>query len=142
MTEPADFHGTKVAIFVGDDILVYRRDAKVELSFPDMWDLPGGGRENGESGGECCARETYEEFGLVIAPADFDYIKPYPNWRGGDSIPALFYVTCITLEDKQNIRFGDEGQYWQLMPAQAFVDCGDAVPHLQDQLREYLITLA
>ena len=71
MSDEPDFHGAKVALFIEDQLLVYRRDDRPDIPFPDMLDLPGGGREQDESGAQCVARETWEEFGLRIAVDDF-----------------------------------------------------------------------
>lgn len=132
-----DFHGAKVAIFVDDQILVYRRDDRPDIPFPDMLDLPGGGRENGETGAQCVARETFEEFGIRIATATFEHVRTYPNWRGsGDA--ALFFVCRLAPEILDEIVFGDEGQDWQMMSVAEFVTSDRAVPHLQYQLRQYL----
>ncbi|MEJ6594440.1 hypothetical protein [Parasphingorhabdus sp.] len=67
----ADFHGAKVALFIDDHILVYRRDNNPDIPFPDMLDLLGGGRENGER----AAREAFEEFGIRIAIDAFEHAQ-------------------------------------------------------------------
>jgi len=132
-----DFHGAKVAVFIDDHILVYRRDNKPDIPFPDMLDLPGGGRENGESGAECVARETYEEFGISIAIEAFEHVQTYPNWRGTGHV-ALFFVCRLARHMVDDIVFGDEGQDWQVMPVAEFLASDRAVPHLRFQLQEYL----
>ncbi len=138
MDEIIDFHGAKVALFVDDQLLVYRRDNRPDIPFPDMWDLPGGGRENGESGAECVARETFEEFGIAVDVAALDYVQHYENWRGSGSPRALFFVGRLSREQVSAIVFGDEGQHWRTMAVTDFLDSEEAVPHLQDRLRDYL----
>lgn len=132
-----DFHGAKVAVFIEDQILVYRRDDQPDIPFPDMLDLPGGGRENGESGAECVARETFEEFGIRIAIDEFEYVQTYPNWRGAGKV-ALFFVCRLSSRILDDIVFGDEGQDWKTMPVVEFLASDDAVPHLQTQVRAFL----
>ena len=110
MNGEPDFHGAKVALFVGDEILVYRRDNNPAIPFPDMFDLPGGGRENRESGAECIARETFEEFGVVVALEDLTLVEAYPNWRG-EGEQALFFVGYLTMDQLDNVVFEDEGHY-------------------------------
>lgn len=137
MTDEPDFHGAKVAIFIDDHILVYRRDDKPDIPFPDMLDLPGGGRENGESGVQCVARETFEEFGISIAIDQFEPVQSYPNWRGSGQV-ALFFVCRLASEILDDIIFGDEGQDWKIMPVTEFLASDQAVPHLQKQVRLFL----
>lgn len=138
MDENIDFHGAKAAFFVDDQLLVYRRDNNSEIPFPDMWDLPGGGREDGESGAECVVRETSEEFGIKVDASALDYVQHYENWRGKNSRSALFFVGWLSSEQVAQIVFGDEGQHWQMMATSAFLESDQAVPHLQDRLRDYL----
>ncbi len=138
MDENIDFHGAKVALFVDDQLLVYRRDNKPDIPFPDMWDLPGGGRENGESGAACVARETYEEFGIRVDVTALDYVQHYENWRGSSSRRALFFVGRLSRTQVAGIVFGDEGQHWQTMAVTDFLQSDEAVPHLQERLRDYL----
>tara|TARA_R110000824_G_scaffold93264_15_gene225695 strand:- start:423 stop:842 length:420 start_codon:yes stop_codon:yes gene_type:complete len=139
MSGEIDFHGAKVAFFIDDHILVYRRDNKPDIPFPNMLDLPGGGRENDESGAECVARETFEEFGISIAIDAFEHVQTYPNWRGSGQV-ALFFVCRLSSRILDDIIFGDEGQDWKTMPAVEFLASDDAVPHLQLQVQAYLKT--
>ncbi|WP_162869177.1 NUDIX domain-containing protein, partial [Escherichia coli] len=48
MTDRA-FGGAKIALLCDGRLLVYQRDDKPGIPWPGMWDLPGGGRENGET---------------------------------------------------------------------------------------------
>ncbi len=137
MDRDTAFHGAKVAYFCADQILVYRRDDVPEIPFPNMLDLPGGGRENIESGAECVARETEEEFGIVIDPEELTLVQQYENWRG-EGRPALFYVGKLTHRQIAQIKFGDEGQNWEMMAVSEFLTHEDGVPHLQSRLKEYL----
>lgn len=140
MSEEPDFHGAKVAFFIDHEILVYRRDDNPEIPFPNMLDLPGGGRENGETGAECVARETKEEFGIEIAPDDLSFVQNYPNWRG-EGKQALFFVGHLSPEQIGGIIFGDEGQNWLTMPVPDFLESEEAVPHLQFRLKRYCESL-
>jgi 8-oxo-dGTP diphosphatase len=51
---------------------------------------------------------------------------------------SWFFGGALTSADVARIRFGDEGQYWTLMPAQAFVAHARAVPYLRQRLRDFL----
>ena len=59
------FHGAKLALFLGADIVSILRDDIEQIPFPDYWDLPGGGREGSELPVECALRETHEEVGVA-----------------------------------------------------------------------------
>tara|TARA_R110000772_G_scaffold68653_16_gene152067 strand:- start:4051 stop:4329 length:279 start_codon:yes stop_codon:yes gene_type:complete len=86
-----DFHGAKAAFFVEDLLLAYRRDNVSEIPFSNMWDLPGGGRENDESGAESIARETFEKFGIRVDISELQLVERYDNWRG-EGKQAQFFL--------------------------------------------------
>ena len=76
---------------------VVLRDGKLLLSYgtaTDLWMIPGGGLEAGESETECCAREVEEETGYLVRPEDCvleitDYFK---TWK---MINRYFLATVI-----------------------------------------------
>jgi 8-oxo-dGTP diphosphatase len=137
MDREVDFHGAKIALFVEDQLLVYRRDDFTTIPFPNMLDLPGGGREDGESGAQCVVRETEEEFGIKISLSAVEFVEQYPNWRGSGA-QALFFVGRLSKDQVAKIEFGDEGQDWQLMAVSDYLSSKEAIPHLQGRLREYI----
>lgn len=47
-----------------DEVLLILRDNKPGIPYPDMWDIPGGQVENGETPDETIRREMNEELGL------------------------------------------------------------------------------
>ena len=49
----------------------------------DQWMIPGGGREDGETGEECCARELAEETGFAVRPSScvFEIDEYYEDWK-------------------------------------------------------------
>ena len=55
-------------IFVNDkeQILLFLRDNKPELPYPNMWDVPGGHVEADESPETCIVREMKEEMDLTL----------------------------------------------------------------------------
>jgi 8-oxo-dGTP diphosphatase len=84
-TDPnQEFLGTKGLVFIGDQVLVYRRDAKAPR-YPLAIDVPGGGREGRESPAETFMREIKEEFGLGIAVDDISYSRRYRASDGSDN---------------------------------------------------------
>jgi mutator protein MutT len=61
----ADLHRCAGAILVsGDRVLLCHRSPDREW-FPDVWDVPGGHIEPGESGADTIRRELEEELGIV-----------------------------------------------------------------------------
>jgi len=109
------FDGAKAAVFIGGRLLVYQRDARLDVRWPGLWDFPGGGREDGEAPEQTLARELDEEFGLDLSRGDI-------LWRRTSAAahnPALrvwFFVVRFPASAEAAIRFGDEGQRWALVP--------------------------
>jgi 8-oxo-dGTP diphosphatase len=54
------------ALVRGDRVLLAHR-SPLKRAFPDQWDLPGGGVEDGESEMGALTRELHEELGVRIA---------------------------------------------------------------------------
>ena len=135
--EISDFTGCKIALFCGDKLLTILRDDKASIPWPNMWELPGGGREGDESPFECAAREVYEELGIHLDEDCLLWGKIYPSviFEGKQSV---FMVGQLRQEQFDNITFGDEGQAYKLMNIEEFLDSKQAVPQLQGRLREYL----
>ena len=135
--ELIDFTGSKIALFCGDKLLTILRDDKPTIPWPNMWELPGGGREGDESPFECAAREVYEELGIALTEDCLIWSKVYPSmlFEGRQSV---FMVGQLSQEQFDNITFGDEGQRYQLMPIEEFLNSKQAVPQLQRRLRDCL----
>lgn len=135
--EISDFTGCKIALFCGDKLLTILRDDKASIPLPNMWELPGGGREGDESPFECAAREVFEELGIHLTEDCLIWSKVYPSmlFEGQQSV---FMVGQLSQEQFDNIVFGDEGQGYKLMRIEEFLNSKQAVPQLQGRLREYL----
>ena len=135
--ELTDFQGCKIALFCGDRILTILRDDKTTIPWPNMWELPGGGREGDESPFECAAREVYEELGIKLTEDCLLWSKVYPSmlFEGKKSV---FLVGKLTKEQFDKIVFGDEGQGYKLMSIDEFLSSDKVVPQLQDRLKDYL----
>lgn len=129
-----DFSGAKLALFIGADLVVIRRDDKPDIPYPGHWDLPGGGREGDESPVDCALRETHEELGLRLSPSDvvwsMSYLRPV---RG----MVWFFVAHMPEALARDIRLGQEGQEWRLMSPADYMSDALAVPHFAQRLRDY-----
>lgn len=83
----------KVAVIILEndkgEILLYLRDNKPEIPFPNHWDLFGGFIEDGETPEQALVREVKEE--LDIDLRDYDFFKKY-NCDQGDAMPNIKYV--------------------------------------------------
>ena len=129
-----DFAGAKLAVFLGQNLLVIQRDDRPDIPYPGHWYLPGGGREAGESPAACALRETVEEVGLVLEPAALVWARPYQRPHGR----VWFFAAHLPASAVELIRFGDEGQGWALMAPEVYCAHPLAVPHFAARLREYL----
>lgn len=137
MWEGPPFTGTKIALLCGSRIVVYLRDDKAGIAFPGLWDLPGGGREPGESPVDCALREVEEEFGISIAEHRVHSLRRYES-DGPAGSDSYFCVAHVTPMEIERIRFGDEGQHWRLMETGEFLGLEAAVPSLKRRLERYL----
>ena len=133
----APFGGAKIALLCGDALVAYLRDNKPGIPWPGHWDLAGGGREGAESPDSCALREAEEEFGLCLGPERVRWRRAYPGWNDPTQT-SWFLAARITPAEVAAIRFGDEGQHWELMPVTAFLAHPRRIPHLAERLRDCL----
>lgn len=137
VTEP--FHGAKTATLIGDRLLVILRDDTPGLIYPAHWDFPGGGREEGETGFETAAREMREEVGLDLSRAAILWQARFPS----ADVPgqhSWFFVARFPKGSADDVRLGEEGQLWRLMPVDEVLGRGDVVPYLAQRLRLWVET--
>ncbi|WP_206077021.1 NUDIX domain-containing protein [Palleronia sediminis] len=130
----APFGGAKLAILSGGAVVTLLRDADPAIPWPGFWDLPGGGREGGETPRDCALRETREEVGLIVPRAAIVWERRRPR-PGGETV---FLVALWPGLGTDALRLGDEGQEARLMPIAEFLCREDAVPMFQTDLAAYL----
>ena len=89
-----------------NEILLLLRDNKPTIPYPNMWDLPGGHVEPGETPEECIIREMMEEMELVLNDVEianiieFDDRIEHTYW-----IPMDFDIESINLHEGQCIKW-------------------------------------
>lgn len=132
-----EFTGCKIALICGDKILTILRDDKETIPWPNMWELPGGGREGNESPFECVAREVYEELSIQLSKDDIIWSSIYPSMLD-ENKKSVFLVGQLTQEQFDSIVFGDEGQGYKLVSLEEFLTSDRVVPQLQERVRDYV----
>ncbi|WP_170162761.1 NUDIX hydrolase [Pacificibacter maritimus] len=125
------FHGSKIAILRHAEVLTLLRDDTPTIPFPNMWDLPGGGREGCESPFATVARELHEELAIKIDPSKIIHHRVYLN---ASALRVHFYVARWDNLSDAAIHLGDEGQAWTWMPIATFVTHEKAVPTFRERL--------
>ena len=106
-------------IFVNDEgeILLFLRDNKSDLPYPNMWDVPGGHVEADESPEKCIIREMKEEMDLVLdefelfSKIEFEDRIEYTFWARAD-----LDIDEIKLTEGQQLKWftRDEAKQTQL----------------------------
>ena len=132
-----DFSGCKIALICDDKLLTILRDDIPTIPWPNMWELPGGGREGEETPFECVQREVLEELGLKLEETAIVLVKEYQGMLDPDKT-SIFMVGTITREDFASIVFGDEGQAYQMMDVSQFLSDDKVISQLKDRLSDYL----
>ncbi|SFP37168.1 NUDIX hydrolase [Tranquillimonas alkanivorans] len=133
MTET--FDGAKLAILCGSSVVTLLRDDIPGIVYPGHWDLPGGGREGGEAPLACALRETEEEVGLRVPESAVVWGRAFDRPEG---LRQWLFVAEMPDLAVSELRLGDEGQRWELMPLDRFLGMPNAVPHLKARLAVYL----
>ena len=84
MTSGTPTHGCQI-ILVNDraEVLLYLRDDKAWIPYPNTWCLPGGHLEDGETPLQCILREVHEEMGIRLAADDVQR-----DFFGGQALPG------------------------------------------------------
>ena len=129
--------GTKGLVFIGDKVLVYRRDMNTDL-FPLSLDLPSGGTETGEKQFETFRRELLEEFSLGVHEQDIMYAARYDALYSPGKY-SYFLAARLPANAASGIVFGDEGTEWMLMDLDEFIARDDTWPILKERVADYLL---
>ena len=132
-----EFTGCKIALICEGQILTILRDDKETIPYPNMWDLPGGGREGNETPFECVAREIYEELNIQLSKEKVIWSGIYPGLLD-ETKQFVFLVGNLAQEEFDRIDFGDEGQSYKLVSFEEFLTSDRVVPQLQERVRDYV----
>jgi 8-oxo-dGTP diphosphatase len=111
--------GTSI-LFVNamNEVLLLLRDDIPNIRYPNMWDIPGGNVEPGETPEECIIREIYEEFGQDIIDFKLFEVRDFPDrieftyWQHID-----FDINNITLTEGQRVEWFSETRLRQIQLA-------------------------
>ncbi len=125
-----EFRGAKLILFLGDDLLILRRDHTEGIPWPGYLDFPGGAREPGETGVECALRETIEEVGLDLPPETLSWERLHDG--------LWYYAAHLPAERVGDVVWGGEGEGWMMMSPGEFIAREDAIPHFRTVLRDYM----
>ncbi|WP_127115679.1 NUDIX domain-containing protein [Shimia sediminis] len=136
--DDTDFHGAKLALFVGRMLVTILRDDRPDIPWPAHWDLPGGGREGQETGPQCALRETHEEIGLILPETVLTWGRLY---RRKDRA-FWFFAAHIPASAAADIQFGAEGQRYELIAPRTYLTRPKAIPQFQERLNDYLTDLS
>jgi len=72
-----------------DRLLIYLRDNKPEIPFPNRWDFFGGHVEEGETPEQALVREIKEELGIALPT--WEFFRVY-ECATGDAYPNIKYI--------------------------------------------------
>ena len=130
------FDGAKVALFLGDLLVIMRRDDDPRIPWPGFLDFPGGGREGSETPFQTVARETREELGLHLPEESVLWCTC--DRHAERDVLLWFFVARLPADCVANIVFGDEGQYWRLAEVNDVLARPDVAGQLQRRLANWL----
>jgi 8-oxo-dGTP diphosphatase len=97
-----------VMISSAEEVLLYLRDDKPTIRFPNTWCLPGGYLEPGERPHECIRREIEEEMGVVL---DEDAVRPLVSATRSFGVEHTFWTEMdldlgqVVLTEGQRLRW-------------------------------------
>lgn len=97
--------GSKAIVVHGDKICLVLRDNNPNIAYPNVWNTPGGGIDEGETPREAMIRELKEEINLDAT----EIIDLGTTTYSDGSLVYRFFIP-VTDEQFQNIHLVSEGQ--------------------------------
>jgi len=110
-------------IFVNDkqQVLLFLRDNKPDIPYPDTWDVPGGHVDEGETPEQCIVREMREEMGIslknfqLFSAIEFDDRVEYTFWKSEN-----LDIDKIRLTEGQCLRWFTQDEVYETVLAYGF----------------------
>lgn len=130
-----NYTGTKGLVFIGNKVLIYRRDEKAPI-YPLYLDVPGGGAGPDETPFDTFRREIKEEFGLDVNSEHIVYSDRYKSSQHPNKF-GWFAVAKMPTETEGQIEFGNEGIEYMLITLNEFLQREDAWPAYQQRSANY-----
>ena len=88
-----------VIIKHGDEVLLCKRSPDETL--PNIWSIPGGGIENGESPGQAAIREVHEETNIELT-TDLDLVGMIDTKNEDGTKTGMMFVFLQETKDRKN----------------------------------------
>ena len=129
-----DFIGAKLVLLIGGQLVAILRDDRQDIPYPNMWDMPGGGSEPGETPEDCVLRETREELSLVIAPDQLIWRQRFES----PHVPGTFswwFGAEMPKEAAAQVALGSEGQCWRVMAPEDWLSDPQSIAHFKPRVQ-------
>ncbi|WP_424941611.1 NUDIX hydrolase [Aliiroseovarius sp. S253] len=136
-----DFIGAKLVLLIGGQLVTILRDDRPDIPFPDMWDMPGGGPEPGETPEDCVLRETFEELSLAILPDQLVWKQRFESPHVSGTYSWWFGAQLQGGVETQ-IQLGDEGQCWRLFAPEEWLSDPRAIAYFKPRVQAGLAALS
>jgi 8-oxo-dGTP diphosphatase len=110
-------------IFVNDkrQVLLFLRDNRPDIPYPDTWDVPGGHAEDNETPEQCIVREMQEEMGVelkdfkLFSAIEFDDRIEYTFWKHEN-----IDIDSIRLTEGQCLKWFTQDEVYKTVLAYGF----------------------
>lgn len=96
--------GAKVLVLSPNKILLFHRDNKPSIPFPDYWHPVGGGIEEGESPEQALRREMSEE--ATYVPKKIDFLAKIKGTLGED----VYLFVCFIEKEEEKLFVHNPGE--------------------------------